>query len=118
MNVYTLMDNEEIYCDGVLMTPKEILLKLQMADMLASFILQNGSDGIIIPTHAVESIDDFTAWIDSITETDIEEIVGIVSHHFMYCEEDSWERAQDLDFWTNEEVMKYYTENLNGNKKL
>jgi hypothetical protein len=50
--------------------------------------------------------------------SNIEEIIDIVSDYFMYCEEDSWERAQDLDFWTNDEVMKYYTENLNGNKKL
>ena len=30
---------------------------------------------------------------------------------FSSCEEDSWERAQDLDYWTTEELVAYYKEN-------
>tara|TARA_R110000822_G_scaffold117856_1_gene250353 strand:- start:508 stop:678 length:171 start_codon:yes stop_codon:yes gene_type:complete len=37
MNKYTLLYDEEIHCNGVLMSPKEIILKLQKAEMLAEY---------------------------------------------------------------------------------
>jgi hypothetical protein len=37
MNKYTLLHGEEIHCNGVLMSPKEIILKLQKAEMLAEY---------------------------------------------------------------------------------
>lgn len=41
-----------------------------------------------------------------------EELYEILSDHFMYCEEDSWERAQDLDSWGYEDMSDYYLTNI------
>lgn len=37
-----------------------------------------------------------------------EELYDILSNHFMYCEEDSWEQAQDLEQWGYEDMSDYY----------
>ena len=41
-----------------------------------------------------------------------EELYDILSDHFMYCEEDSWEQAQDLELWSYEGMVAYYLSNL------
>ena len=41
-----------------------------------------------------------------------EELYDILSDHFMYCEEDSWERNVDLELLEYEDRAKYYTKYL------
>ncbi len=37
-----------------------------------------------------------------------EELYDILSDHFMYCEEDSWERNTDIDCMSYEDMLAYY----------
>jgi hypothetical protein len=41
-----------------------------------------------------------------------EELYDILADHFMYCEEDSWERSINIDHMTYEEMLEYYTNNI------
>lgn len=42
-----------------------------------------------------------------------EELYEILSDHFAFaCEEDSWEKAQDLDVWSTSEMQSYYDKYL------
>tara|TARA_R110002167_G_scaffold7563_1_gene35847 strand:+ start:327 stop:596 length:270 start_codon:yes stop_codon:yes gene_type:complete len=43
-----------------------------------------------------------------------EELSAHLSDYFWSFEEDSWERAQDLDYWTLEEMVEYYNEHKYG----
>jgi len=43
---------------------------------------------------------------------DGEELYNILSAHFMYCEEDSWEQQQDLEEWSYNEMFEYYIKYL------
>lgn len=42
--------------------------------------------------------------------TTSEELYDIITDHFMYCEEDSWEKDVDLDTWTTQEMVNYANE--------
>lgn len=38
-----------------------------------------------------------------------EELYEILSDHFAFhCEEDSWEKSQDLDEWSEDQMLAYY----------
>lgn len=38
-----------------------------------------------------------------------EELYEILSDHFAFaCEEDSWEKGQDLDTWETEQMQEYF----------
>lgn len=70
MNLYTLLHDEEIHCNGILMTPKEIILKLQKADTLADSIPQEHQEIVNVPRQAMESKDAFIAWINKFEPTE------------------------------------------------
>ena len=38
-----------------------------------------------------------------------EHLYDILSDHFMYCEEDSWERNTNLEDMSYEDMISYYT---------
>ena len=38
-----------------------------------------------------------------------EHLYDILSDHFMYCEEDSWERNTNLEDMSYEDMLSYYT---------
>ena len=63
MNDYKILHQEEIHCNGKLMTPEEIVIKLQSADTMASFIEQGKLEAIEIPRDAMESKEAFLKWI-------------------------------------------------------
>jgi hypothetical protein len=64
MNEYTIKCQEEIHCNGKLMTPEEIVIHLQLADTMASFFIQEKSEKIKIPRDAMESKEAFIKWIE------------------------------------------------------
>ena len=44
-----------------------------------------------------------------------EELYEILTDHFLFaCEEDSWEKSEDLDYWEHEEMWEYYCKYLGG----
>lgn len=64
MNMYSLLHGEEIHCNGVLMSPEEIILKLQKADMLADMILQGTIEDVKVPAEVMNSKQAFVKWIN------------------------------------------------------
>ena len=50
--------------------------------------------------------------IDEMEMSLCEKLDAHLQDYFSFsCEEDSWERAQDLDYWTLEDMVEYYKEN-------
>lgn len=45
-----------------------------------------------------------------------EELYDILSDHFMYCEEDSWERNTDIDCMSHCDMLAYYDTYIEGHK--
>lgn len=52
--------------------------------------------------------------LTSLCNTSQEDLYDILSHHFMYCEEDSWESNTDLEEMSYEDMLKYYVQNIEG----
>ena len=64
MTEFTILHGEEIHCNGILMTPKEIITKLQLAELTASFMLQKEMDELKIPRKAMLSRTKFVRWVN------------------------------------------------------
>ena len=77
MNKYSLLHGEEVHCNDLPMSPKQIILTLQHADIFADMVLQWQDETVNVPKEAMTSSESFIEWVSK-SATEYEEAETIV----------------------------------------